>query len=124
LSGHMICQYTANSLAHKISLLAQPGSTINITSANESEDVVSYGATCAQKLLDQLQHFEELLAIHLVTVAQAYSLARKTQEEKNPLCEAIFAKIAERISLPCMADDSFEARYAIAQEILNANILG
>ncbi len=41
----MIPQYTANALAQKMAQLGMPASLFNITSANESEDVVSYGAT-------------------------------------------------------------------------------
>ena len=47
LSGNMILQYTGNALTQKIAHLASPFSAYNITSGNESEDVVSYGATAA-----------------------------------------------------------------------------
>jgi histidine ammonia-lyase len=123
LSGYMISQYTGNALAHKISLLAHPASTTNITSANESEDVVSYGATAAQKLLDQMQHMEELLAIHLLTTAQAYSLVREKRERRNPLCEEIFEKIQARIPFPQTEDESFDQKYAAALSLLESGIL-
>jgi len=122
-SGFMITQYTGNALAHKISLLAHPASIYNMTSANESEDVVSYGATAAQKLLEQLGLMNELLAIHLVTTAQAYSLARKTKHAKNPLCEELFEKIQSKISFPQTEDESFEEKYTAAQNLLESGIL-
>jgi histidine ammonia-lyase len=122
LSGHMICQYTGNALAHKIFLLSQPASTTNITSGNESEDVVSYGATAAQKLLQQQTHLNELLAIYLIVVAQSYSLARKTKAIKNPDAEEIFQKIINKLPLPQLEDESFEQKYKIAAEILQEGL--
>ncbi|MDE3045642.1 MAG: aromatic amino acid lyase [Verrucomicrobiota bacterium] len=124
LSGYMISQYTGNALAHKISLLAHPASTTNITSANESEDVVSYGATAAQKLLDQQKHMNELLAIHLITTAQAYSLVRAQRKEKNALCEALFEKICSRICFPQMEDEGFDEKYGAALALLESGELG
>lgn len=123
LSGHMICQYTGNALAHKISLLAHPASITNITSANESEDIVSYGATAAQKLLEQMKYMNELLAIHLVTSAQAYSLIRPSRTKKNPLIEAIFEKIQAKSQFPQTEDESFELKYKAALELLESGIL-
>ncbi len=76
LSGFMIPQYTANALAQKICQLANPVSAFNITSANESEDVVSYGASAGQKLLEQLELFRQLLAVYGTVMMQAYSIAR------------------------------------------------
>ncbi len=123
LSGYMITQYTGNALAHKIALLANPASIFNMTSANESEDVVSYGATAAHKLLDQMTLMNELLAIHLLTTSQAYSLSRKKQQVKNPLCEEIFEKIQSKISCPQTDDESFEERYAEALSLLESGVL-
>ncbi len=122
-SGFMITQYTANALTHKICLLANPASTTNLTSANESEDVVSYGATAAQKLLEQIELFEQLLAIHLLTTAQAYSLIRKTKENKNPFCEEIFAKIESKIPFPQIEDESFDHKYKVALSLLQSGSL-
>ncbi len=124
LSGHMICQYTGNALTHKISLLAHPASITNITSANESEDIVSYGATAAQKLLEQMKYLNELLAIHLVTTAQAYSLVRNERSKKNALCEEIFEKIQARTYFPQTEDESFDFKYKSALMLLEEGILG
>jgi histidine ammonia-lyase len=119
-SGFMITQYTANALAHKIAMLAHPATAYNMTSANESEDVVSYGATAAQKLLEQMGLMEELLAIYLVTTAQAYSLVREQRSSKNQLCEELFAKIQGHIALPQTNDESFEEKYAAAMNMLKS----
>ncbi len=122
-SGYMITQYTGNALAHKISLLANPASIYNMTSANESEDVVSYGATAAEKLLDQLVLLNELLAIFLLSSAQAYSLTRRSKANKNPLCEATFEKIADKIQFPQFEDESFQLKYEAALLLLESGVL-
>lgn len=122
-SGYMISQYTGNALTHKISLLSHPATTTNLTSANESEDVVSYGATAAQKLLEQIDLLEQLLAIHLLTVSQAYSLVRKRKESRNPLCEEIFEKICSKIPFPQTEDESFDHKYQEALLLLRSGEL-
>lgn len=110
-SGFMIPHYTANALVHKMCLIAQPSSLMNSTSSNEAEDVVSYGATACHKLLDQMDLFEQLLSIHLLTSAQAYSIARKKQGAKNPIAEALFQIINEQTPLPKLNDDGFDNLY-------------
>jgi histidine ammonia-lyase len=120
----MITQYTGNALAHKIALLAAPASAYNMTSANESEDVVSYGATAAHKLLEQTELMNELLTIFLMTATQAYSIARLKIEKKNPRCEALFEKIRSKIPFPQMEDESFELKYQEALLLLESGILG
>jgi histidine ammonia-lyase len=122
-SGFMIAQYTGNALAHKISLLASPASIYNMTSANESEDVVSYGATAAHKLLDQMGHMNELLAIFLLEAAQAYALSRRKRKKKNALCEELFEKIQAEIPLPQTEDESFDQKYTAALSLLESGIL-
>lgn len=123
-SGFMLTQYCGNALAHKISLLSHPASVLNMTSANESEDVVSYGATAAQKLLEQLDRMNELLAIHLVATTQAYSLVRKNRGDRNPLCEEIYENISSKIPFPQTEDESFDEKYKSALSILESGILG
>ncbi|MES2273954.1 MAG: aromatic amino acid ammonia-lyase [Chlamydiota bacterium] len=117
-SGFMITQYTANALTHKICLLAQPAGLINLTSANESEDVVSYGATSCHKLLDQIELFRQLLAIYLVSSAQAYSIVRENASSRNPLVEEVFEIIQDKLAFPYIEEDSFSARYEIGKSLL------
>ena len=54
---------------------------MNLTSANESEDIVSYGATACQRLLEQVGLLKELLSIYLVAVGQAYSIAQPAKKK-------------------------------------------
>jgi histidine ammonia-lyase len=117
-SGFMILQYTANALAHKICLLGQPSGLANITSANESEDVVSYGATACHRLLQQLTHLEELVALFLVAVSQSYAMRRNEAKSRNEKVEALFECIQKAIPLPRKSDEPFDQLYQAALNIL------
>lgn len=128
-SGCMITQYTANALTQKIAYLGNPVSTYNITSANEAEDIVSYGATAVQKLLQQQSILKELLTIYLVVVAQAYSIQREKVLRTNHselFSEIIFKKIQGYYadnSFPMQEETSFDEKYRIAQVILEGHSL-
>jgi histidine ammonia-lyase len=121
LSGYMIPQYSANALAQKICQLGIPAAIFNITSANESEDIVSYGATAGQRWLEQLTLMEELLAIYGTVMAQAYSIARLGCQKMGGISEEIFNLIGE--GYPTAGDDPFAARYAAMGDLLASNIL-
>lgn len=131
-SGYMITQYTANALVQKIQHLSQPTSCYNITSANESEDVVSYGATAAQRLLEQVECLHELNAIYLTVVIQAYAIARQKYLREHGkfsnefLAEKIFLKLQEAMaeSYPIDYEESFDKRYEKASSLLNSVSLG
>lgn len=122
-SGFMIAQYTANALAHKIALLASPATVHNITSANESEDIVSYGATAAHKLLQQQSLLEELLSIFLITTCQAYSLVQPHKKERNALCEELFSIVTKTLPFPEREDLGFDTRWEMAKNILASGCL-
>ena len=126
ISGYMITQYTANALAQKISQLGIPTSIFNITSANESEDIVSYGASAGERLLEQLSLLKELNAIYLTVATQAYSFSRHrylAQKKNIPpelLAEKIFIKVQDFSGqdYPITSEESFEKRYHLAGELL------
>lgn len=127
LSGYMITQYTGNDLAQRIASLGVPASLYNLTSANESEDVVSYGSTACQKWLSQLNFFEDFLAVYLTQLMQAYALRRQNQTV-NPLThsERLFHYIQEEMGIkhPYLQDQSFEMRYAAAKRLLHSSQIG
>lgn len=111
-SGFMIPHYTANSIVHKVCLLAQPSSLMNCTSGNESEDVVSYGATACHKLLDQISLMEQLLEIYLLTAFQAYSIFRENNNGfRNSMVERMFSSAQDQLAFPALKDESFGQRY-------------
>lgn len=115
-SGYIITQYTANALAHKICLLAAPVQPFNLTSGNESEDIVSYGATAVERLQEQLKLLRQLLSIYTTVVLQAYSIQRENySEEARSGCwgEAFFQQeLAQTgLSYPFLKDEPFATRY-------------
>ncbi len=120
-SGYIITQYTANALAHKICLLAPPVQPFNLTSGNESEDIVSYGATAVERLQEQQELMDQLLAIYGTVVMQAYSLQRENfagAVRDGCWSEVFFQQELERTGLnyPYKDDDSFEERYRLQAE--------
>ncbi|OGN64869.1 MAG: hypothetical protein A2888_00990 [Chlamydiae bacterium RIFCSPLOWO2_01_FULL_28_7] len=125
-SGFMITQYVANALTQKICQLGVPTSIFNITSANESEDIVSYGATACQRLLEQLEYIEQLNTIYFTALMQAYSIARKNidlKNHKNILSEKIFELAQNEMkekAFPIISDTAFDEYYSRINLILNS----
>lgn len=122
-SGFMIPHYTANALVHKICLHAQPSSLMNCTSANEAEDLVSYGATACHKLLDQIGLLKQLLVIHLLSTSQAYSLIRQKVASGNDLTEEIFSEIQNHLNLPLTEENGFKDEYSKTNKIIESDKL-
>ena len=75
-SGLMIPQYTAASIASENKQLCTPSSVDSIVSSNGQEDHVSMGANGATKCYCVLQNTERILAIELLTAAQALEFRR------------------------------------------------
>lgn len=130
-SGFMITQYTANALAQRIAQLGIPTSIFNITSGNESEDIVSYGSTAAERFLEQLTYLNELSAIYLTVAVQAYAISRKKiidsngEISKQLLAEKIFMEIQKwtREDYSHFTERSFDMRYDHALKILESDTL-
>ena len=133
LSGYMITQYVTNSLTQKICYLANPVSNFNLTSANESEDIVSYGATSVDKLLDQLEYIHQLNTIYLTTVSQAYSIRRADYLESQGnissdlFCEKLFNivqdSLDDNMQFPINEDIAFDKYYEVLGRLLKTNAL-
>ncbi len=70
-SGFMMPQYTAASLVSENKVLCHPASVDSIPSSRGQEDHVSMGSVSAIKLFDVLRNVEYVLAIELLTAAQA-----------------------------------------------------
>ena len=75
-SGFMIPQYTAAALVSENKILAHPASVDSIPTSLGQEDHVSMGATAAVKLLQVLDNVEHVMAIELITAAQALDYRR------------------------------------------------
>jgi len=85
-SGFMIAQYTAASIVSQNKQLCTPASVDSIVSSNGQEDHVSMGANAATKLKKVLDNVQRVLAIELLTAAQAMDF-RNVQDSS----EALFA---------------------------------
>ncbi len=75
-SGFMIPQYTAASIVSQNKQLCTPASVDTISSSNNQEDHVSMGANAATKCLQVIENVERVLAIELLTAAQALDFRR------------------------------------------------
>ena len=75
-SGYMMPQYTAAALVSENKSLAHPASVDSIPTSLGQEDHVSMGSVGAVQLLDILKNVERVLAIELLTAAQALDYRR------------------------------------------------
>ena len=75
-SGLMIPQYTAASLVSQNKQLCTPASVDSIVSSNGQEDHVSMGANAATKAYRVVTNVYSILAIELLTAAQALTFRR------------------------------------------------
>ncbi|MBL0742897.1 histidine ammonia-lyase [Chryseolinea sp. Jin1] len=75
-SGLMIPQYTAASLVSQNKQLCSPASVDSIVSSNGQEDHVSMGANAATKAYRIVNNLYSILAIELLTAAQALMFRR------------------------------------------------
>ena len=75
----MIPQYTAASIVSHNKTLCHPASVDSIVSSNGQEDHVSMGAGAAVKAYEVIDNVYSILAIELLTVAQALDLRKPLQ---------------------------------------------
>ncbi len=78
-SGLMIPQYTAAALVSENKQLCYPASADSIPSSNGQEDHVSMGANAANKAIRIMENLKKILAIELLTAAQAMEFRRPMQ---------------------------------------------
>jgi histidine ammonia-lyase len=90
-SGLMIPQYTAAALVSQNKQLCTPASVDSIVSSNGQEDHVSMGANAATKLYKVVKNLETILAIELLTAAQALEFRRPLKS--SPPVEKLVAKL-------------------------------
>jgi len=100
-SGLMIPQYTAASLVSQNKQLCSPASVDSIVSSNGQEDHVSMGANAATKVFRIVDNLYAILAIELITAAQALTFRRplKTSPELEALVDTF------RTAVPFIEDD-------------------
>jgi len=99
-SGLMIAQYTAASIVSQNKQYCTPASIDSIISSNGQEDHVSMGANGATKAAEVVENLHTVLAIELLTAAQALDFRT---DATSPLLRSLVA--AFRQMVPFMAED-------------------
>lgn len=95
-SGFMIPQYTAASIVSENKQLCTPSSVDSISSSNNQEDHVSMGATAATKCKRVIDNVEKVLAIELLSAAQALDYRRPLKS--SPVIEDIVSSFRKKVS--------------------------
>ena len=75
-SGHMIVQYTAAAIVNDLASRAHPASVYSIPTSANAEDHVSMGANEARHVLAMAEDLGKVIALELLTAAQALDLRR------------------------------------------------
>ncbi len=75
-SGYMILQYTSAALASENKGLCFPSSADSIPTSLGQEDHVSMGSIAGRKALQVIENVEKILAIELLTAAQAFEFRK------------------------------------------------
>lgn len=95
-SGFMIPQYTAAGIVSENKQLCTPASVDSISSSNNQEDHVSMGANAATKAYRVVQNAEKVLAIELLSAAQAMEFRRPQQS--SPFIESLLKAFRSTVS--------------------------
>ncbi len=113
-SGLMMLQYTSASLALENQGLAAPASVRSLPTSADQEDHNANATTAARELSRLLEHVEQIVAIELMTAAQALDLRRQSYPTRLPGegVQAIHARVRELV--PLVESDSVMTPYLTA----------
>jgi len=119
-SGLMIPQYTAASLVSQNKQLCTPASVDSIVSSNGQEDHVSMGASAATKVYRVVNNLYSILAIELITAAQALHFRRpltsspQLEEFVNTFRQVVpFIETDRELHIDIVAAENFLKQYAL-----------
>ncbi len=97
-SGYMIVQYTAAALVNDLASRAHPATVYSVPTSANAEDHVSMGANEGRHVLDMSADLAKVLALELMTAAQALDFRRDMIEAARQLArEADLASFAAKI---------------------------
>lgn len=124
-SGFMIAQYTAAAIVSQNKQLCTPASVDSIVSSNGQEDHVSMGANAATKLKKVIDNVQRVLAIELLSAAQALDFRRPgtTSAALEQLYSAFRQEVSFNGADRIMHDDMTKAEQFLNQDpdrIMNA----
>jgi len=118
-SGFMIVQYAAAALVSENKVLAHPASVDSISSSNNQEDHVSMGTIAARKAVEILENTLQVIAMELLTAAQAIDL-RRTGVERGGLDEKERPKWANGAKLPTELGDKTRRVFEMIRQNVDA----
>ncbi|WP_074406559.1 histidine ammonia-lyase [Aquimarina megaterium] len=95
-SGYMILQYTTAALASENKGLCFPSSADSIPTSLGQEDHVSMGSIGGRKALRVIENLEKILAIELLTAAQAFEYRKPLKS--GAILDEIHKKVREAVS--------------------------
>ncbi len=119
-SGYMILQYTSAALASENKGLCFPSSADSIPTSLGQEDHVSMGSIGGRKALQVIQNVEKILAIELLTAAQAFEFRKPLKS--GPLLEPIHREIRKKVAF-AEKDRVFANDIAIAIEMIQDQMI-
>jgi len=96
-SGLMLPQYTAAALVSDNKVLSHPDSVDSIPSSANQEDHVSMGANAARHTLEIIENVRHVLAIELLTAAQAVDLRQEGANRLGLGTAIAHSKIREEV---------------------------
>jgi histidine ammonia-lyase len=94
-SGLMVAQYTAAALVSENKILSHPAVVDNISVSADQEDHVCMGSVAAMKLTEVIRNTESVVAIQLMSAAQALDFKRPLKAGKGS--EAAYAVIRSKL---------------------------
>lgn len=95
-SGYMILQYTTAALASENKGLCFPSSADSIPTSLGQEDHVSMGSIAGRKALQVIGNVEKILAIELLTAAQAFEFRKPMKS--GIFLDEIHKKVREKVA--------------------------
>jgi histidine ammonia-lyase len=119
-SGFMLPQYAAAALVSENKILAHPASVDSIPSSLGQEDHVSMGAIAATKLLEVVNNTETVLAIELMSAAQALDFIHPLKAGRG--VEAAHAEVRRHLAF-AETDRLFHNDIQTALELVRSGTL-
>jgi len=119
-SGFMIAQYAAAAIVSQNKQYCTPASVDSIVSSNGQEDHVSMGANAATKLLKVIKNVQRVLAIELLTAAQAMNMRRP--HKTSPVLERVWTDLRE-VATFMENDDILHDKMIAAEQFLEKDAM-
>jgi histidine ammonia-lyase len=118
-SGFMIAQYTAAAIVSQNKQYCTPASVDSIVSSNGQEDHVSMGANAATKLRKVIMNVQRVLAIELLTAAQALEFRRPN--ESSPAIEKLWQEF-RKVATFMATDEVLHDKLMAAERFLDHDV--